>query len=98
MLTHVVLMQLRADAPEADIADLDDKLRDLAARLVGPDSYTLGTNATEEPFAQGYDFGFVIRFHDRQALAAYHGHPDHQPISDAVQSLSTTFLVFDFAG
>ena len=98
MLTHVVLMRLHPDVSASDVADLAQRLRDLAALLAGPDACTVGPNVTAEPFAQGFDFGFVIQFPDRGALTTYHGHQDHQPISALVQRLSASFLVFDFDG
>lgn len=98
MLTHVVLMQLHPDAATADIADLERRLRELSALLVRPGSCTVGPNVTSEPFARGFDFGFVIRFPDTSGLAIYHNHLDHQPISELVHRLSQTFLVFDFEG
>jgi hypothetical protein len=98
MLTHVVLMQLRPDAPTSDVDDLARRLRHLADALAGPGSCVVGPNVTAEPFARGYDFGFVIRFPDRIALASYHDHPDHQAIGELVQRLSAAFLVFDFDG
>ena len=98
MLTHVVLMRLHPDVSTTDVADLARRLRSLAALLAGADTCTVGPNVTTEPFALGFDFGFVIRFPDREALTAYHGHPDHEPISALVQRLSASFLVFDFDG
>jgi hypothetical protein len=98
MLTHVVLMRLHPEASETDVDDLARRLRNLAALLAGPASCTIGPNVTAEPFAQGFEFGFVIRFPDRHALATYHDHPDHRPIGDLVRRLSSSFLVFDFDG
>lgn len=98
MLTHVVLMQLRADAAPAAVAELSARLRDLAETIVGPDACVVGPNVTHEPFARGYDFGFVIRFPDRGALAVYHDHPGHVAVSEAILRLSAEFLVFDFEG
>jgi hypothetical protein len=98
VLTHVVLMQLLPDAPPPDMDDLARRVRHLADALAGPASCVVGPNVTAEPFARGYDFGFVIRFPDRSALASYHAHPDHQPIGELVQRLSAAFLVVDFDG
>jgi hypothetical protein len=96
-LVHVVLMRLRSQASRADLADLTDRLRALTASVAGPGSCVVGRNVSEEPLAQGFDFGFVLTFPSRGALDAYHVNPAHLPISLAIRALATTVLVFDVA-
>ena len=95
MVVHVVLMRLRPDVSEEDLDRLSGQVRDLVESIAGPDSCAIGPNVTEEPLAQGYGFGFVARFADRGALAAYHADPAHVGVSEAIQELAETVLVFD---
>jgi hypothetical protein len=98
MVIHVVLMQLRSDVDERELAALALRIRQLADMVAGRDSCVVGPNVTEEPLAQDYDFGFVIRFAHRVALDAYHVNPAHLPVSLIIGDLASSVLVFDFAG
>jgi hypothetical protein len=97
MLVHVVLMTLRPGVSDAELSELAERIRELAANAAGPESCMVGPNVTEEPLAQGYEFGFVIRFPTRAALDAYLVNPAHQPVSLAIRDLASKVLVFDFA-
>jgi hypothetical protein len=61
-----------------------------------PGGYIVGSNVTEEPLDQGYDFGFVFTFPNRGALDAYHVNPAHLGVSLAIRDLEESILVFDF--
>ena len=95
MLIHVVLMAVRPGASDAELSDLAGRVRELAETVAGPESCVVGPNVTEEPLAQGYDFGFVIRFPSRAALDAYLVNPAHFPVSLTIRDLADTVLVFD---
>jgi hypothetical protein len=95
MFVHTVLLQPRPEATEAQLAGLTTRLQDLANAVVGPGSYAMGPNVTEEPLDQGYQFGFVLRFANRGALDAYHVNPAHLAVSLAIRDLAATVLVFD---
>lgn len=96
MLVHTVLLQVRPGAPAAELQDLTDRIGELAATVAGDGNCVVGPNVTEEPLAQGYDFGFIIRFPDRAALNAYHVNPAHLAVSLAIQALAEKVLVCDF--
>lgn len=95
MLLHIVLMQTRVPLADPRFDQLAGELRTLAGAIAGADSLTIGANVTEEPLAQGYDFGFIIRFHDREELRRYLADPAHTSISATIQALAQTILVFD---
>jgi hypothetical protein len=97
MLVHVVLMRLRPGIPESALHELAHRVGDLAASMAGPDCCVVGANVTEEPLSQEFEFGFVVRLADHAHLDAYHINPAHLPISLAIQDVSRTVLVFDFA-
>ena len=95
MIVHVVLTRLRPGVSQVELDRLTGQVRDLVESIAGPESCAIGPNVTEEPLAQGYGFGFVARFADRAALAAYHADPAHVGVSEAIQELAETVLVFD---
>ncbi len=97
MIVHVVLMRLRDDASPEQLGHLAERVRELAESIAGPESCVIGPNVTDELLSQEYEFGFVVRFADRAALAAYHADPAHDGVSRAIQKMSRTVLVFDFA-
>jgi hypothetical protein len=97
MLVHVVLMRLRPGIDESALDELARRVVDLAESVAGPGACVVGSNVTEEPLSQGFDFGFVLRLADHAQLDAYHTNPAHLPVSLAIRDLARTVLVFDFA-
>ena len=97
MLVHVVLMRLRPGISESALGELARRIGDLAESVAGPCSCVVGANVTEEPLAQEFEFGFVVRFAGHAQLDAYHENPAHLPVSLAIRYLARTVLVFDFA-
>ncbi len=95
MFVHVVLTRLRMGVAPENLEDLAFRIGAIANTIAGPGSWIVGPNVTEEPLAQGYDFGFVLRFRDRAALDAYHVNPAHLGISLAIRNLTESVLVFD---
>lgn len=95
MLVHTVLMKLIPGTTKSNLDELSDRVRELAEAVSGPGNYAGGSNVTEEPLDQGYSFGFLIRFSDRDALNAYHVNPAHLAVSLAIRAISETVLVFD---
>lgn len=95
MLLHTVLIRPAADVSRSDLDALSRQTASIAGRLCGVGNYDVGPNSTQEPLDQGYTFGFILRFADRDALAAYHADPEHQRLSQRIQELAETVLVFD---
>ncbi len=95
MLLHTVLIRPNADASTSDLNALADQTARIADRLCGAGNYDIGPNTTQEPLDQGFVFGFILRFADRNALAAYHVDPEHTRLSQSIQELAETVLVFD---
>ena len=96
MVVHTVLIRLRTDADKVEVNELTERLLALGEATCVPGGFVVGPNVTEEPFDQGYDFGFVFTFPNKGALDAYHVNPAHVGVSLAIRSLAETILVFDF--
>jgi hypothetical protein len=95
VLLHTVLIRPDANGSDADLRALTVQVAQLAERLCGPGNYNVGPNSTQEPLDQGYTFGFMLRFEDRDALARYHHDPEHDLLSSRIKELAETVLVFD---
>ncbi len=95
MLLHTVLIRPNAHVTELDLDALAIQTAKIAERLCGPGNFYVGPNSTHEPLDQGYVFGFILRFADREALSAYHADPEHDRLSQRIQALAETVLVFD---
>lgn len=95
MLLHTVLIRPKAEASVSDFDALALLTATVAKRLCGPGNYDVGPNSTQEPLDQGYQFGFILRFPNRDALSVYHADPEHGLLSQRIQELAETVLVFD---
>lgn len=95
MLLHTVLIRPKLDVTGRDLDALAVQTAQIAERMCGTGNYDVGSNSTQEPLDQGYQFGFILRFADRNALAAYHVDPEHDLLSRRIQELAETVLVFD---
>ncbi len=95
MLLHTVLIRPNTHVPNSDLEALALQTSRLAERLCGAGNYDIGPNSTRESLDQGYVFGFILRFADRDALSAYHSDPEHDLLSRRIQELAETVLVFD---
>lgn len=95
MFVHTVLIETRPDASASELAELSQRIADLAFAVCGPGEFIVGANVTEEPLDAGFDFGFIIRFANRGVLDAYHVNPGHLAVSLAIRDISERILVFD---
>lgn len=95
MLLHTVLIRPKSQVTASDLDELTIQTTKIAERLCGTGNFDVGPNSTHEPLDQGYAFGFILRFADRAALSAYHADPEHERLSQRIQELAETVLVFD---
>ena len=98
MVVHIVLLSTRPGVSANDLADLGQRISVLAQTVCGPENAIVGENVTEEPLAEGFDFGFVFHFQNTGALDAYHVNPTHLAVSLLIRDLASKVLVFDLAG
>jgi hypothetical protein len=99
VITHCVFLRVR---PEVSASDRAAALAAIAAVLPlveGALDIAMGAEQGIEPLAQGFTDGFVIRFRDRAALAAYAAHPAHRAAGARLVSLcqggTEGLMVFD---
>src|SRR5205085_8122540 len=86
MVEHIVIFKWKPDTSAESIEAAGAGLMGLKHKIPGIIDMTCGDNFSTR--SQGYEFGLVVRFTDREALEAYGPHPLHQEV---VQNLITPF-------
>jgi hypothetical protein len=94
MLTHVVLLKPKTEITEDKITATLAHVQALQEVIPGIVSVEAGENLNESN-NQGYTYGFVMRFTDREYLKAYAPHPAHQVVSEELQTISQSIIDFD---
>ncbi len=98
MVEHIVLLKLKPDVTEAQVAALPDALLEMVDEIPGIESITAGTNNSPEGKSHGYTYGFIVRFTDEAARDAYLPHPFHQKVAgEQIRPLVEDVLVFDYS-
>ncbi len=101
MIRHIVLLKVRPEVTEAEIAAIFADLAALRDRLPGVLAIHSGRSESPEKIERGYLHGFTVDFADWAALAAYQDHPDHRRVGAglvaAAQGGLEGLLVFDLA-
>lgn len=93
MITHVVLLQPKAAATEAQLATFFDHVRDLQRLVPGIISISAGRNRS--PYASAYTHGIIMRFIDEAHLQAHHPHPAHVAVVEELDGLCEGSIDFD---
>jgi quinol monooxygenase YgiN len=93
VIVHLVLFKLKPGIAKNDarVVAAVAQLRSLEGRVGGILEWEVGSNFTERPIAS--DFALYSTFADRDALAAYVPHPDHQAFVAKMRELADWTLV-----
>ena len=78
MYIHIFAFRWKEGVTEQQKQRAMDESRALVGKIPGLLDAWVGRNLS--PRGQGYEHGGVMRFADREALAAYGGHPEHQKL------------------
>ncbi len=74
---HVVVFKYKADATEAQIAEITTAFRALKGKIPGITAFEHGINNSPEGLNQGFTHVYVLTFTDAAARDAYLPHPEH---------------------
>lgn len=96
MIRHILLLQLRAGATEADVTTARDALGGLVGPIPGLLNYHWGANIAPQERRAGYTHGFSMDFADQASLEAYGPNPLHQAAVLKVRAAFENIAVFDF--
>ena len=84
MITHVVLLKIRRDVPQAQIAAVLEALSGLRTKIPGLLSFSGGAYTSPEGMHKGFTHGFVMTFKDEASRDAYLPHPEHEVVKAMV--------------
>jgi hypothetical protein len=94
MLTHIVVWKYKAEVDETQRREHVERLRGLNGIVPGIQSFSVGSDVLHLP--RSYHTGLVATFRDRDALAAYDAHPEHQSVVQLGRSISEHVASVDF--
>ncbi len=95
MLTHVVLIRFKADAPAKAKTELVSALRELPAVIEEIQEYRVGLDTVFGP--NSADVGLVSAFEDSAALKRYRDHPAHMKVyNERIVPFLEKLTVVDF--
>jgi len=99
MIRHIVLIRVRPEVTEPQIAALFAELHAIKGKVPGLRAITSGRSESPEKIERGYLHGFVADFDDWAGLEAYQTHPDHKRLGaklvENAQGGLDGILVFD---
>ncbi len=93
MINHIVLLQPKVETTEERVITVLSHVQDLQQHIPGIIEAQVGKNLSANQ--QGYTYGFVIRFTDREHLRAYAPHPAHQVVSKELRDMCQSIIDFD---
>jgi heme-degrading monooxygenase HmoA len=93
MITHVVMLNPKTEVSADKIERVLDQVRGLQKDIPGIIETRVGKNLSANH--QGYTYGFVMRFVDKEHLKAYAPHPAHQVVSRELQAICESIIDFD---
>ena len=93
MIDHVVLLQPKSEVTEEEITRVLSHVQGLQKSIPGIVETRVGRNLSVNH--QGYVYGFVMRFIDKEYLEAYAPHPAHQVVSKELQNICQSIIDFD---
>ncbi|MFC0678734.1 Dabb family protein [Lysobacter korlensis] len=94
-ITHVVLVQWRADVPAEVKEQARASARGFVGVIPGTVSVVEGPSVSPEGLEQGFDYGLVIRFADAAARDGYLPHPVHRVLADLIGAHAERVVVYD---
>jgi heme-degrading monooxygenase HmoA len=93
MITHVVMLNPKTEVSADMIERVLDQVRGLQKDIPGIIETRVGKNLSANH--QGYTYGFVMRFVNKEHLKAYAPHPAHQVVSRELQAICESIIDFD---
>jgi hypothetical protein len=98
MLRHVVLLRFNDGVGDGPVAEVTAALRALPAAIPGLRSYEVGPALGWSGGDNGWDFGIVAGFDDRDGWQEYMDHPDHDAARALLSPLVAERAIVQFEG
>jgi Stress responsive A/B Barrel Domain len=95
MLRHIVLYRLSPELGAQAVERIDALIRSLPSKVPGVLELQVGPNVGPPDFTGGYDWGFCMRFADRDGRDDFMKHAFHLRVADQVEELIDDLVVLD---
>lgn len=95
VVEHIVCFKLKPETTPEQEQRLIEMLQALKDTVPGIIDLSAGKTFTPER-GQGFAVGLVVRFHDKEGLAVYGPHPNHQPVKEYVGQICESVLAVDY--
>ena len=97
MVEHIVLFIRKPTGTEVQIQSLSEILLKMVDEIPGIREISVGINSSPEGMNQGYNYGMIVCFQDREARNAYLPHPFYQSVvKEYVRPNVDDTLVLDY--
>ena len=93
MITHIVLLQPKTNTRREEMAQALEHVQALRDAMPGMIDVQVGENSS--PNHQGYTYGFVMHFVDREHFKAYAPHPAHRVVSEELVRICERIIDVD---
>lgn len=96
MLRHVVSLKFNAEATDAQIQDIVDRLFAFPSQIPEVKKVEGGENVSIEDAHKGFTHCFTLTFDDIEGLKVYLPHEDHLALVEKVKPLLDDVFVIDY--
>ena len=93
MITHVVLLQPKAETTDEEITTALIHVQALQEKIPGIVAISVGKNLST--YHRGFTYGIIMHFVDEAHLQAHHPHPAHQVAVQELDRLCQETIDFD---
>lgn len=97
MINHIVLFKLRDGVTETQLKECLNAIKELKEKISGIIDVSGGFDNSPEHKNNGYNWGFQVKFKDKESRDNYVPHPEHQKvIQEYIVPIIEDVLVFDY--
>jgi hypothetical protein len=87
LLRHTVLLKIRSDVTDTEIADVFAALKSLQHNIAGILAISTGKDNSPEGLQRGHTHGFTVDFDSPASRDAYLPHPAHQKVGARIVAI-----------
>jgi hypothetical protein len=95
MIFHNVWLIFKPSTTLQEREMIFEQIRALEQKIPGITRVIVGANLNTTEANRGYTHGFTLIFDTEEHFRAYAPHPEHQPVSQALQQACQSILDFD---
>lgn len=97
MIRHILLIQFKPTATEADILALMSLFEVIPSKVDGVEAVEWGINDSPEGKNKQYTHSVLMTFRDEQGRQNYLPHPEHDALKAVFRPLLEDIIVFDYS-